>query len=320
MNRRTKGALLTLLGGICWGLSGSCGQFLFRNEGMTTNWLVPIRLGCAGIVLLAFSMFRYGRTSIIAPWQEKQDRVDLLIYGILGVSCCQYLYFLTIQLSSAGIATILQDLSPVMILAATCILTHRTPSKLEIFSIMLAFIGVILITTHGSFSNLAVPAEAILTGCVSAVCVTIYNMEPARIMKKYPVSVLQGWAFMLGSVLFSIIFQPWNVDYTPSLIGILGIIFVVMIGNVLAFTAYMKGVSMIGPELGILYGFSEPVTAAVITTLFMGSVFTIWDALGFGAVFAMLALISYGEKRQAAQQVKNEKKPEYQSGFSSGGK
>ncbi|NCB33813.1 MAG: hypothetical protein EOM64_08035 [Erysipelotrichia bacterium] len=109
--------------------------------------------------------------------------------------------------------------------------------------------------------------------------------------------------------MFSIIFQPWNIEYTPSFIGILGIVFVVIVGNVLAFTAYMRGVNMIGPGLGILYGFAEPVTAAIVTVLFMGSVFTIWDALGFAAIFAMLALISYSEKKKAAVPLRNEKNP-----------
>ena len=48
MNREIKGALLTLSGGACWGLSGSMGQYLFTRQGMDSRWLVPIRLGLAG--------------------------------------------------------------------------------------------------------------------------------------------------------------------------------------------------------------------------------------------------------------------------------
>ena len=58
------------------------------------------------------------------PWNFKKNPrnvVDLLIYGLAGVSCCQFTYFLTIQLSSAGMGTILQDLSPVIILLVVCI-------------------------------------------------------------------------------------------------------------------------------------------------------------------------------------------------------
>jgi drug/metabolite transporter (DMT)-like permease len=291
MNKETRGALLTLAGGICWGLSGSMGQYLFQHEGMDSRWLVPIRLGLAGIILLAFSIRRSGR-KVLDPWRTREDRRDLLIYGIAGVSCCQFLYFLTIQLSTAGIATILQDLSPVMILLATCFLQHRRATGRELLSILLALAGVFLITTHGRIGQVAVPPAALLTGILCAGCVTIYNIQPRRLLSRYPVALLQGWAFLLGSLLFLLIFHPWTFRYVPSAMGWIGIAFVVLVGNVFAFTAYMTGVSLIGPNKAILYGFSEPVTAAIVTVFLMSSPFTIYDALGFAAVFCMLAIIS----------------------------
>ena len=60
-NTQLKGAFLTLFGGICWGASGSVGQYLFAYEGMDSRWLVPIRLGLAGIILIEYSFFRYGK-------------------------------------------------------------------------------------------------------------------------------------------------------------------------------------------------------------------------------------------------------------------
>lgn len=295
MKNETKGALLTLAGGTCWGLSGSMGQFLFQHEHMETRWLVPIRLGMAGIILFLYCLRKYGRFTF-APWQDRKDRRDLLVYGLLGVSCCQYLYFLTIQLSSAGIATILQDLSPVMILIVTCFLSRRRPRPYEVLSILLALAGVLLITTHGDFTRFAIPAAALGTGVLSALCVTVYNMVPHDLLKKYPVVLLQSWAFLMGSAMFLLLFQPWRTAYVPTLVGWFGIAFVVLVGNVTAFTWYMSGVALIGPEKGILYGFAEPVVAALITVLFLHSSFTLADGFGFAAVFAMLLLISAGSR------------------------
>jgi len=55
-------------------------------------------------------------------------------------------------------------------------------------------------------------------------------------------------------------------------------------------------VEYIGPDQGILYGFSEPITAAVAAVLIFGSKFTMWDLLGFACVFLMLAFISVGDE------------------------
>ena len=54
MKKEVKGAILTILGGTCWGISGSVGQYLFNYEGMVSRWLVPIRLGLAGILILIY--------------------------------------------------------------------------------------------------------------------------------------------------------------------------------------------------------------------------------------------------------------------------
>lgn len=285
------GAFLALAGGVCWGLSGSMGQYLFTREGMDSRWLVPIRLGFAGMILFLWCLFRYPKI-LFQPWRTRRDRRDLLIYGIAGISACQFLYFSTIQLSTAGVGTILQDLSPIFILLVTCRMEHRRPVPREILSIVLAFAGVFLITTHGDPTHLAVRPLALAAGVLCAVCVMIYNVEPKNLLASYPVTVLQSWAFLLGSGVLGLLFHPWTWGCHPTAMGYFGIAFVVVVGNVLAFTSYMAGVHLIGPNRAILYGFSEPVTAAVIGVFFFHNEFTFWDGLGFALVFLMMALIS----------------------------
>ena len=51
MTDSIKGALLTMFGGMCWGVSGCVGQYLFTSQGMDSTWLVPIRLFLAGVIL-----------------------------------------------------------------------------------------------------------------------------------------------------------------------------------------------------------------------------------------------------------------------------
>lgn len=299
INQKALGAILTLAGGACWGLSGSMGQYLFDHEGMDVRWLVPIRLGLAGFILLAFCFARSGK-HILDPWKNSRDRRDLLIYGLAGVSACQFLYFTTIQLSSAAVGTILQDLAPAMILLVSCVLAHRRPRVLELLAIALALFGVYLLTTGGNPEHLQVSPAALLTGVLCAVCVTIYNMVPGNLMKSYPVILLQGWSFLMGSAAVALIFRSWTWHYVPTAMGYFGIAFVVLVGNVLAFPLYIQGIKYIGPEKGSLYGFSEPVTAAIISTVLLGSPFTLADGIGFAAIFLMLVLISVSEKKRQA--------------------
>lgn len=299
INPNAAGALLAVTGGMCWGLSGTMGQYLFDVQGMDSRWLVPIRLGAAGVILLIYSFIRWGRRTV-EPWTTRTSARELVLYGLCGVSFCQFFYFLTIQLSSAAIGTILQDLSPIFILTVACLTAHRKPKAYEIISIVCALSGIFLLTTHGNVHHLAMPASALLAGILCAICVMIYNVVPVHLMQVYPVPLLQGWAFLMGGVFFTLLFRPWTFRYTPTVQGIFGILFVVIVGNVMAFVMYMKGVSLIGPEKSILYGFSEPVTAAILSSALFHNAFTVWDFLGFALVFAMLALISAGGMREKA--------------------
>jgi len=299
MSHRAKGALLTTFGGTCWGISGCVGQYLFTRQGMDSTWLVPIRLFLAGLLMCGFYCIR-DRKQLFAPWKTGRNVRDLLIYGLAGVSGCQFLYFLTIQLSSAGVATILQDLSPVMILAVTCVSARRLPRLAELGSIALALAGVFLLTTHGSLTGLVISPAALAAGVASAVCVVIYTMWPGNLQRQFPTPMLQGWAFLLGGTLFFLLFRPWRLGYVPNAMGLLGIAVVVLVGNILAFSCYMQGVKLIGAQKSSLYSFAEPVAAAIIGTTLLDSPFTLWDALGFVCIFAMLVLLSLPERRPAA--------------------
>ncbi|SFC28021.1 DMT family transporter [Butyrivibrio sp. YAB3001] len=301
MKNNLKGIIYTLLGATCWGLSGSMGQYLFTVQQMDSKWLVPIRLGLAGILILLYCLIKHP-DPVFKPWKSAKLAKWILIYGIAGVSTCQFLYFLTIELSNAAMGTILQDLAPIFILAFTCITAKRLPRSFEIISILLAISGVFLLTTHGDFRHISLPLPALVAGIGSAFCVMVYNVLAPKITAIVPVIVAQGWSFLLGGIFLGIAFRSWKIHYVPNLMGTLGILFVVVIGNICAFTLYISGVSKIGPQKAILYSFAEPITAALISTFVLKSAFTIYDAIGFGLIFMMLFFITFGSKDNNSDQ------------------
>lgn len=288
MNRKISGALFALAGGLCWGISGCTGQYLFTKQAMPVYWLIPIRLGLAGILILLYYTIKNPRLTF-SVWTSRRSALYMIVYGILGVSMSQFTYFMTINLSSAGAATILQDVSPAIILLIACMRQKRKPKLLEVAAVILAFTGVFLLTTHGNIKNMAVKPAAVATGLLCAVFVVVYTMTAGALQKTLPTFLMQGWAFLLGGIFFTLLFHPWTISYTPNAAGIAGIAVVVAVGNMLAFTLYMTGVKNTGPERASLFSFSEPLSAAVIGTVVLGSPFTLWDAAGFLCIFLMLA-------------------------------
>jgi len=170
-----RGGVLTLSGGILWGFSGTCGQFLMQTKNLTSNWLVPYRLLLAGVILLLLCSLRKG-ADIFAVWNN--DAPGILTFGIFGMSMCQYTYFTAISASNAGTATVLQYLGPVLILIYMSVQSRQLPKKHETVAICLAVAGSFLLATHGHPGTMILSKEALFWGLLSAVALAVYTLQP----------------------------------------------------------------------------------------------------------------------------------------------
>lgn len=130
---RTKGIVLVLIAATSWGVSGTVAQYLFHQQGFSTNWLVVIRLLLAGLGLLLFAHI-VGKQNIWSIWKNKQNRMQLVLFGIIGMLGVQYTFFMAIEEGNAATATILQYLAPVLISLYYCF-RSKTVRKKAIYKI-----------------------------------------------------------------------------------------------------------------------------------------------------------------------------------------
>ena len=286
---RRKGFLLVLVGGILWGTSGACGQFLFEHKGMVATWLVPYRLLFSGVVLLILQFARRGK-KIFDVWKNKRDIIEIIIFGLIGMAGCQFTYFFAIQYSNAGTGTVLQTLATVMIMAVTCIMAKRSPYLLEIIAVGCAFAGAFLLATKGNFGSLELSPEALVSGIISAGCVVVYSMEPKNLVKSHGTLTTVGWGMLIGGVVLFLVFRPFTMDVPidPETVAFLAVIFIV--GTVMAFSMYLEGVKYVGAKTASLLGTVEPVVAALWAALALGTDFTPADIAGFVLILSTIFL------------------------------
>jgi drug/metabolite transporter (DMT)-like permease len=291
-----KGCLLTLFGGILWGLSGTCGQYLMQNKGLTSDWLIPIRLLLAGIILLTVCLIKDGK-KIFDIFKVPKDGVDVMVFGMLGMSMCQYTYFTAISQSNAGTATVLQYIGPVLIVLYVSLRTGKIPEKIEVFAVLLAVVGTVLLATHGNLKSLAISHQALFWGLCSAVALAVYTVQPVPLLAKYGSMVVTGWGMLIGGILLCLFFRPWTmaVKVDGAVIGGLG--FIVLFGTIIAFVAYLEGVKWVGPKRGSLFASVEPVSATVFSALLLKVGFGVMDFLGFACIISTIFLLTMGKKR-----------------------
>ncbi len=292
------GVALTLIGGIFWGLSGACGQFLFNEKGITSGWLVPVRLTVSGLVMVLYFVIKE-KGGAFRIWKKKRDAVDILIYGIFGLMLCQFTYFKTIEYSNAAVATVLQYLAPALIVVMVCFMERRAPKLLEITALTLAVAGIFVIATHGNIRELAMSKEALIVGLISALTVVLYNLQPRRMLLYYPSAYLLGWGMLVGGVVLALIFRPWQYQVSMDMEILLALFAIIIMGSVIAFTLYTQGIKLIGPVKASLYACIEPISATVLSTVWLKVPFTGMDFLGFGLIIGAILVLSMPERKKA---------------------
>lgn len=294
---KTKGIFLTLLGGTLWGFCGSCGQFLFQYKEVTSDWLVPLRLTSAGILILLGMTIRQGGR-VFELWREPEGRRDILIFAIFGMMLCQYSYFTTIQYSNAGTATVLQYTGPALILVYTCIRAMRRPRPYELAALFCSMFGTFVLATHGNTGSLAIPGKALAWGMISAVTLVVYTLQPARLMKKYSTLLTLGWGMFAGGLVLMALMRPWTMHPVVDVQTLTAMAVIVLLGTISAFYCYLTGVKLVGASSASMLACIEPVAATVISVVWLKVRFQAVDLLGFVFVLSTVFIISMNDQKE----------------------
>ena len=289
-NGKVRGIVLTLVGGIFWGVGGSCGQYLFENKEVNSGLLVPIRLFAAGLLILVLQLIR--KEKIFDIWKEKRDAAETLLFALFGMMLCQYSYFTTIQYSNAGTATVLQYTGPAMILVYLCVKAKRWPKAYEIAALIFSCGGVFVLATHGDLSSLALPPEALFWGIVAAVTLVVYNLQPIRIIAKFSTLTVMGWGMTIGGIVLTAIMRPWKVSAVWDGETAAALSFIVLFGTIAAFYCYLTGVRLVGAANASLLACIEPIAATIVAAAWLKVRFTPIDLVGFALTITAVMIIS----------------------------
>jgi len=293
MNRQLFGFLITLLGGICWGFSGVCGQYLFTEKSISADFLVTWRLLIAGILMSAWCAYKYKRL-VLEPFMNIKDLSKLLLFGIFGISLCQYSYFYAVELSNAPVATTISYTAPAFLLVIMCLYEKRWPNIVETSALLLAMLGIFLISTHASFSSFVISAKALFFAILSAVCVVIYTLSPKIIDKKYPITLSLALGMVLGGIVLAFIVRVWESSGIYDFSGLLAFLSITIIGTIIAFSLFLSGVLIIGPTKAALIACIEPVAAVFFSTVWLGTKIYPIDYVGLALILICVALLRKG--------------------------
>lgn len=286
-----RGVILAFTGAVCWGFSASCVSWLSTNVQVDIMWLTNMRVLCTGIVFTVVACIAY-RPQIKWLFTNRALVLQLLFHVVVGVILAQSSYMYAIAYTNPGTALLLQAMGVPIILVVACVRARRLPTPVEALALALAIGGTAIIATQGDFTSLAISPLGLFWGLVSAVALAGYNLIPERLIKECGSVVTNGFAMLIASLVITPLVRPVSTAPALDATGLFCLFGVVVIGTMVAYFAYLKGVAEAGPVKASFVGVFEPVSGAVFAALWLGTAFTMWDLIGGAAIIAMMLIIA----------------------------
>ncbi|MFI2132043.1 DMT family transporter [Lysinibacillus fusiformis] len=295
--QRLKGILFIVSGAMLWGATGPLMEWLLNHTSLTVSFMLTIRLSVAGMILLTYLLLT-GK-NIFGIWQHKLWGRQLIVFGIVGMLGVQFAFVAAIHESNAVLATLLQFLAPIFVVAYVSLSLKKWPPKYQVIGIIGTLMGLFLLLTNASFDSLLISPKALLWGVAVGLTFAFYTLYPARLMREWNVLLVVGWGMLIGGLTLGIVSRVWLsnqwIVFTDfkTLLLMVALIFFGTVAFIL-FLSSMKYITAV--ETSILSSI-EPLTAMIISVIVFGTSLGFWQLVG---VFVMLVCVTWfsiaGEK------------------------
>ncbi len=262
-----KGGAYALIASTLWGLSGTASSALFSVYHMPYLSLLTIRMLLSGGILYLF----------LRP-PVPSGRIGLFLLFSVNLVAVQLTYLAAINYTNAPTATILQYLFlPAVFIYE--LLKGRLRGTIVLTGMLaITIIGIFELTTSFPSRGLGLVLNplGLAFGVLSAVAAATYTLLSPAMIREFGAESSVTWGLGAGGV----ISLPLGLYPAISYFSVLGhtllpqvmllVLFVSVLGTMLAFTLFIKSMSSISATQASLSATMEPLAAAASSFVFLG--------------------------------------------------
>ena len=173
-------------------------------------------------------------------------------------------------------------------------------TKAQIIGIAGTLFGLFLLLTNGSFSSLMVNETALIWGIALGFTYAFYTLYPARLMKEWGVLVVVAWGLLLSGIEIAAIGRIWSLNewgYLADPTVMLMMLGLVVLGSS-AFVLYLSSMKYITAVETSVLSSAEPLTATIISVIWLSSVMQLWQVVGMILMLVFVAYLSIAGRRE----------------------
>ncbi|EGG81891.1 hypothetical protein HMPREF9477_01593 [Lachnospiraceae bacterium 2_1_46FAA] len=191
MNQRSKGIILAVTTAVMWGIMGIFVRDLSHNQ-FTNIEISFFRCALAGAAYFIFLLL----TKPSALKVNIKGLVICVLYGAVAYSISFVSYSVSVSRIPVGVATVLMFMSPIWVVILGTVMFKEKLQKSKIVTIVICFIGAILVANLIGGGEIKLDAIGILAGIINGIGVALQILLPKFFAKEYDRDTLLVYGFL----------------------------------------------------------------------------------------------------------------------------
>jgi drug/metabolite transporter (DMT)-like permease len=271
---------------LVWGSTYLAIRVAVREEaGFPPFTMAGLRVLTGGVLLLLWAAAVRRQ---IKP--SKRDVVILAISGMLLWVGGNGLVTWAEQRAHSGYAALLVAASPIWVALLEAILDRKLPSRLLVGSLLIGFGGIVLLSYPVLISGVRADwwsvIALLLAGLSWAIGTIVQSRHPVQLSPRVSSGYQQLFAGLGFALIALLLGEPRP---TPLFEAWLAWGYLVLLGSVFAFTAFLQALRLLPTNIVMTYAYVNPVIAVALGWLILGEPITLWTVGGAALVLIGVA-------------------------------
>jgi drug/metabolite transporter (DMT)-like permease len=295
-NPRLVGFLLVVLATASWSTSG-----IFINWTVGDGNFTPVTLAFwrdlttflvlfVGIGLVKPSLLRVAKKDL--PW--------LIMMGMISIGSFHVLWNMNVLVNGAAVATVLQCNAPIFVTVIAWLAWREPFSGRKIAAIVLAVIGILLISRLDQLSGMTLTVEGIVVGLLSAITYGTFSIFGKRLSGSYDMWTILVYVFGFATLTL-LPFQagssvPWPVPFEAGL----SFAALILVPTIAGFGLYTMALKRLQASVAAITATTEVPFAAVLAFFLLSERLDGWQIVGALLVVVGVILLSLPKRTQSS--------------------
>jgi drug/metabolite transporter (DMT)-like permease len=275
------GLLLVAVSGVAFGALAPLGRIAFE-DGAGTLTVLAVRFAMAFPILLA--MLWISRR----PLPKGAVLRSLILLGGIGYVGQSLCFFTALSLMSASMTSLLLYLYPAIVALLAFLLLREPLTRVKLAALALAIGGSAL--TIGRLEGANMPG--VMWGVGSAFAYAAYIVAGSRVLTR--VGALEASTVVIGSVaaVYLVLALLNGPQFPATAAGWWAIVGISLISTVVAITAFLFGLEIVGPVTASTLSALEPAVTVALAALMLGERLLPVQFIGGTLILAAVLLLA----------------------------